>query len=105
MLVTNVGGIRNSEKQEVVLESCDGNQADINILIESLLENKHLPQIKNKWLGQVLISQGSEHTSGIIVLLRPGFPDVTDIQMDSKGRFLSFRIPSLKDIIICTYAP
>ena len=41
----------------------------------------------------------------MLVLLHPGFDDVTEVDIDPKVRFVSFKIAPLNDRVFCAYAP
>lgn len=41
----------------------------------------------------------------MLALLHPGFDDVTEIDIDQKGRFLSFKVTPPSDRVLCVYAP
>ena len=56
MLYANVGGIRDPVKQETALELCKSQNKDICILAETHIGNEQIHQIKNNWLGPILIS-------------------------------------------------
>ena len=105
MLYANVGGIRDSEKQEIAIEFCKSQNKDICILAETHIGNEQIHKIKNNWLGPVLISPGDTFSKGLLILLHPGFPDVTEIDSDPNGRFISFKIAPSGDRVLCVYAP
>ena len=44
-------------------------------------------------------------SKGILILLHPGFDDVTDVDTDPKGRFVSFKVAPSNDRVLCIYAP
>ena len=46
LLTTNVGGMRDQAKQDMVFESCEENEAGTNILIETHLDESHRNQIR-----------------------------------------------------------
>ena len=105
MLYANVGGIRDSEKQEIAIEFCKSQNKDICILAETHIGHEQIHQIQNNWLGPVLISPGDTFSKGLLVLLHPGFPDVTEIHSDPNGRFISFKVAPFDDRVLCIYAP
>ena len=74
MLYANVGGIRDSEKQEIAIEFCKSQNKDICILGETHIGHEQIHQIQNNWLGLVLISPGNTFSKGLLILLHPGFP-------------------------------
>ena len=104
MLYANVGGIRNPVKQETVIEFCKSQNKDICILTETHIDNEQIHQIKNNWLGPVFISPGDIFSKGILILLHPGFPDVTEVDSDPNGRFISFKVAPFDDRFLCVYA-
>ena len=105
MLYANVGGIRDSEKQEIAIEFCKSQNKDICILAETHIGNEQIHKIKNNWLGPVLISPGDTFSKGLLILLHPGFPHVTKIDSDLNGRFISFKLVPSGDRVLCVYAP
>ena len=105
MLYANVGRIRDPVKQETALEFCKSQNKDIYILAETHIGNEQIHQIKNNWLGPILISPGHTFSKGILILLHPGFPDVTEVDSDPNGRFISFKVAPSDDRVLCVYAP
>ena len=100
MLYANVGGIRDSVKQEIATEFCKSQNKDICILAKTHIDNDQSHQIKNNWLGPVLISPGDTFSKGILIFLHPGFPDVTEIDPDLNGRFISFKVAPSDDRVL-----
>ena len=92
ILYANVGGIRDPVKQEIALEFCRSQNKDISILAESHIGQNQIHQIENKWLGPIIFAPGDTFSKGILILLHPGFDDITDVDTDPKGRFVSFRV-------------
>ena len=92
-------------KQEIAIEFCKSQNKDICILAETHIGNEQIHQIKNNWLGPVLISPGDTFAKGILILLHPGFPDVTEVDSDPNGRFISFKVAFSDDRVLCVYAP
>ena len=74
-------------------------------MAETHIDNEQIHQIKNNWLGPVLISPGDTFSKGILILLHPGFPDVTEVDSDPNGRFISLKVASSDDRVLCVYAP
>ena len=104
MLYANVGGIKDSMKQELALEFCRSQNKDISILAETHINQDQLHQLRNNWLGPIFCSPGDTFIKGRLVLLHPGFNDVTDVGIDPKGRFISFKVAP-EDRVFCIYAP
>ena len=92
-------------KQEIALEFCRSQNKDISILAESHIGQNQIHQIENKWLGPIIFAPGDTFSKGILILLHPGFDDITDVDTDPKGRFVSFKIAPSNDRVLCVYAP
>ena len=56
-------------------------------------------------LGPIFSSPGDTFTKGMLVLLHPGFNDVTNVDIDPKGRFVSFKVAPSEDRVFCICAP
>ena len=104
ILYANVGGIRDPMKQELTLELCRNQNKDICILSETHINEEQIHQIRNNWLGPIFFSPRDTFSKGMLVLLHPGFDDVTEVDIDPKGRFVSFKIAPLNDRVFCVYA-
>ena len=101
--MSKVGGIRDAVKQDLVLEFCRNQNKDISILTETHINQDHIHQIRNNWLGPIFYSSGGTFTKGILVLLHPGFDHVSDIDTDPKERFVSFKVAPSDDRAFCIY--
>ena len=97
ILYANVGGIRDPVKQEIALEFCKSQNKDISISTETHIGQDQIHQIRNNWLGPISFAPGDTFSKGILMLLHPGFDDVTYVDTDPKGRFVSFRVASSND--------
>ena len=104
MLYANVSGIRDPVKQEIALGFCKSQNKDICISAETHIDHEQINQIKNNWLGPILISPRDTFSKGILILLHPGFPNVTEVDSDPNGRFTSFKVAPSDDRILCVYA-
>ena len=105
MLYANVGGIRNPVKQEITLEFCKDQNKNICILAETHINHEQIHQIRNNWSGPILISPGATFSKGMLILLHPGFSDVTEVDSDPNGRFISFKVAPSDDRVLCVCAP
>ena len=104
MLCANVGGIRDTVKQELALEFCRNQNKDIYILTKTHINQDHIHQIRNNWLGPIFYSPCNTFTKGMLVLLHPSFDYVSDIETDPRGRFVSFKVAPSDDRVFCIYA-
>ena len=91
-------------KQEIALEFCKSQNKDISILTETHIGQDQIHQKRNNWLGPILFAPGDTFSKGILILLHPGFDDVTDVDTVPKGRFVFFRVASSNDRVLCIYA-
>ena len=53
----------------------------------------------------VFFSPGDSHTKGLLVPLHLGLEGITEVDTDSKGRFVSFKVTLSNDRVLCVYAP
>ena len=65
---------------------------------------KQIHQIRNNWLGSIFFAPGDTFSKGMIILLHSDF-DVTDVDTNSKGRFVSFKVTPSYDRVLCIYPP
>ena len=101
----NVGGIRDTVKQDLTLEFFRNQNKDIFILTETHINQHHIHQKRNSWLGPIFYSPGDTFTKGILVLLHLGFDHVSDNDTDPKERFVSFKVGPSDDRVFCIHAP
>ena len=66
---------------------------------------KQIHQIRNNWLGPIFFAPGDTFWKGMIILLLSDFDDVTDVDTDPKGRFVSFKVTPSYDRVLCIYPP
>ena len=92
MICANFSGIPDAVKQDLVFGFCKSQNKDISILTETYINQDYIHQIRNNWLGPIFYAPGNTSSKGILVLLHPGFNHVSDIDIDPKGRFVSFKV-------------
>ena len=100
MIYANVAGIRDPLKQDLALEFCRSQNKDICILSETNINQEQIHQIRNNSLGLIFISWRYSFKR-----VTPGFDEVTEIDTDPKGRFVSFKVTPSKDRVLRVYAP
>ena len=105
MIYDNFGGIRDPLKQNLALQFCRNRNKDVNILTETHINLDQIHHIRNNWLGAIFFSPGDSHTKGLLVLLHLGLEGVTEVDIDPKGRFVSFKVTPSNDRVLCVYAP
>ena len=92
-----------ASRDPIALEFCKNQNKDISILTETRVGQEQIHQIRSNWLGPILFAPGDTFSKGILILLHPGF--VTDVDTDPKERFVSFKVASSNDRVLCIYAP
>ena len=92
-------------KQKLALRFCRSQNRDISILAGTHVNQDQLHQLRNNWLGPILCSTSDTFTKRMLVVLQLGFNDVTIVDIDPKGRFLSFSVAPSEDRVLCIYVP
>ena len=105
MIYANIGGIRDPLKQDLTLEFCRKQNKYISILTETHIKHDQIPHIRNNRLGPIFLSPGSSHTKGLIAQFHPGLEDVTEVDTDLKGRFVSFKVTLSNNRVLYFSAP
>ena len=100
----NVGGIRDSLKQDLALEFCRKQNKYIGILTETHVNHDQMCQTRNNWSGPIFLSPGNSHTKGLLSQLHPGLEGVTEVDTDPKGRFVSFKVALSNNKVLCVSA-
>ena len=52
----------------------------------------------------IFFSPGDSHTKGLLVLFHLGLEGVIEVEIDPKGRLVSFRVALFNDRVLCVYA-
>ena len=105
MIYDHVGVIRDPLKQDLALEFCRNQNKVISILTETHINHDQIHHIKYNWLRPIIFSSGDSHTKGLLVLLHLGRDGITGVDIDPKGRFVSFKVTPSNDRVLCVYAP
>ena len=92
MIYANVDGIKDPLKQDLALKFCRKQNKYISILTETHIRHDQILHIRNDWLRPVFLSPGSSNIKGFIAQLHRGLEVVTEVEMDPKGRFVSFKV-------------
>ena len=100
MICDNVGGIRDPFKQDLALEFCRTGNKDISISTETHINHDQILHITNNWLGHIFFSPGDSHTKGYLDLLYLGVEGITDVDIDPKRRFVSFKVTPSNDCVL-----
>ena len=101
----NVDGTRNPLKQDLELEFWRNQYKGSSILTETHINHDQIYHIRNNWLGPIFFSPGDSHTRGLLVLPHPGLESITKFDPDPKVRFISFKVTTSNDRVLCVYGP
>ena len=104
MIYENFGGIRDCLKQNLGLPFCRNQNKDVSILTETYINLDQMHHVRNNWLGAIFFAPGDNLTKGLLVLLYLGLEEVTEVDTDPKGSFVSFKITRSGDRVFCVYA-
>ena len=91
-------------KQNLAVQFHGNRNKDVVILTETHINLDQIHHIRNNWLGIIFFSPGDSHTNGLLVLLYLGLECVTEVDTDPKGRFMSLKITTSNDRVLCVYA-
>ena len=64
-----------------------------------------MQHIKNNWLGPIFFPSGDSHTKGLLVLLHLSLEGITEVDIDSKGRFVAFKVTHSNGRVLGVYVP
>ena len=101
MIYANVCSIRDPLKQDLALEFYRKQNKYISILTETHIKHDQILHITSNWLGPIFLSPGSSHTKGFIAQLHRGLEGVTEVDIDPKGRFVSFKVTLSNNRVLC----
>ena len=85
----NIRGLNNQKKRRNVFRWLKRNKTDLCFMQEtySTADIEHI--WSNEWGGQVLYSNGTCHSRGVMILIRPGFDvKINNVETDNIGRTL-----------------
>ena len=71
-LSLNVRGIRSFEKRKALFHWCIKDKADIIFLQETYSTPEVENVWKSQWRGELFFSHGSEHSRGVLILVKEG---------------------------------
>ena len=97
----HIRGIRDLLKQDLALEFSRNENKVMSILIESHINHDQIHNISNNWLGSNFFSVGDSHTKGCLSC----FIWDLKVDIDPKGRFVSFKFTPFNDKVLCVYPP
>ena len=108
LLTLNVRGLNKEGKRRSIFRYVKSKTCDVCYLQETY-SSKHIEQIwKNQWGGQMFFSHGSNHSKGVMILIRPGFNvEVEKMVCDVNGRYilLHAKLSGQKTVLLNVYAP
>ena len=111
-LSLNVRGLRNEEKTRSRFPYLKSQKANVYLLQETFSNSKDEKIWAAEWGGQIFYSNGSNHSKGVCVLIKPNSPlHVEIVELDINGRFiiLSFKTPGKINlnvvVFLCPHRP
>ena len=108
MLSLNVRGIRSLDKRKALFNWLAKEKSDI-IFLQETYSTPGVENIwKSQWRGDIFFSHGSEHSKGVIILLKEKFDcEVKVHREDEQGRFIILKglIQTQQFVFVNIYAP
>lgn len=108
MLFLNVRGIRSFNKRKALFHWLVKENSDI-IFLQETYSTPGVENIwKSQWRGDIFLSHGSEHSGGVMILLKEKFDCEIKVQReDEQGRFIILKslIQGQPIVLVNIYAP
>ena len=108
LISLNARGIRSFEKRKAVLGWLLKQKIDLCFLPETY-STKEVENIwKKQWKGQMLFSHGSEHSRGVLILIKNNLEfELISVRSDEEGRFIFLEafVQDQKFLFVNIYAP
>ena len=108
VLSLNVRGIRDLNKRKSIFTWARNQKADIIFLQETYSTPDVFDSWKFQWLGDMYYSHGSNHSKGVLVLIRETLQfELKPVKKDSQGRFVIVEalVQDSPVLLINIYAP
>ena len=104
MASINIGGIRENNRRDLVINYCKILDTDFSIFQETHVNFSHLHNIRKLWHEEIIISpRKNTHTCGVLVIAKRTAPPIEQIITDPGRRYVFFKIKNTTDVdIICT---
>ena len=104
----NVRGLNKSRKRRKIFRWLHQQNAQIVLLQETYSTKKVENKWKTEWVGQMLFSHGSNHSKGVMILIKPSFDiEIKRSVQDKQGRciILEAKVYESNFIFVNIYAP
>ena len=108
LLSLNARGIRSFEKRKAVFGWVMKQQVDICFLQETYSPKEVENVWKKQWKGGMYFSHGSEHSRGVLVLIKNSLEfEIKSVWQDKEGRFIFLEalVQDQKFLLVIIYAP
>jgi len=108
LLSLNVRGLHKETKRKSVFQYIRKKHTDVCFLQETYSTNGIECQWKNQWGGDVYYSHGTNHSKGVMILIKPGLDmNVKNCIIDEKGRYilLDVNLQGENVLLLNVYAP
>ena len=88
-LSLNVRGLRDLDKRKSIFTWVKNQEADIIFLQETYSTPDVVDNWKYQWSGEMFYSHGSNHSKGVLVLIRDTLQfELKSVKNDTRGRFV-----------------
>lgn len=108
LLSLNARGIRSFEKRKAVFGWLLKQKADLFFLQETY-STKNVENVwKKQWKGEIFFSHGSQHSRGVLILIKNSLEfKLTSVRSDKEGRFIFLEafVQDQKFLFVNIYAP
>ena len=107
LVSVNIRGIRSLEKRKSIFAWLVKQQADICFLQETYTTKELENSWKMQWKGQMFFSHGSEHSRGVLILIKNSLFELKSVCQDNQGRFVLVEasVQDQKFIFLNIYTP
>ncbi len=107
-LSLNVRGLNNQKKRRSVFRWVKKMKMDICFFQETYCTSQVQNIWTNEWGGKILFSNGTNHSRGVAILIRPGLDiEIIDTHKDEIGRVLLLKVKIQNTLfnLLNVYAP
>ena len=107
-LSLNVRGLRDLDKRKSIFTWVKNQEADIIFLQETYSTPDVVDNWKYQWSGEMFYSHGSNHSKGVLVLIRDTLQfELKSVKNDTRGRFVIVEalVQESPVLLINIYAP
>ena len=108
LISLNARGIRSFEKRKAVFGWLLKQKPDLFFLQETYSTKEVENVWKKQWKGEMFFSHGSQHSRGVLILIKNSLEfELTSVRSDKEGRFIFLEalVQDQKFLFVNIYAP